>query len=93
MAKCISLLFLLELQSFLLKRDVAGIAIDTLSPDCLDNDFTIHKLILWAGKHIIENIADCSQLPPRGSYAIALPLRAESTESPIRIIALVPHSK
>lgn len=76
----------------LLKRNIAGIAIDTLSPDCLDPDFTVHKLILGAGKYIIENIADCSELPSRGSYAIALPLRAESsTESPIRIIALIPH--
>ena len=45
----------------LLKRNVAGIAIDTLSPDCLDPDFTVHTLILGAGKYIIENIADCSQ--------------------------------
>ena len=77
---------------FLLKRNIAGIAIDTLSPDCLDPDFTVHKLILGAGKYIIENIADCSQLPSRGSYAIALPLRMENgTESPIRIIALTPR--
>lgn len=76
---------------FLLKKNVSGIAIDTLSPDCLDPDFTVHKLILGAGKYIIENIADCSQLPAKGAYAIALPLRAENcTESPIRIIALVP---
>lgn len=75
----------------LLKREIAGIAIDTLSPDCLDPDFPVHKLILGAGKYIIENIGDCSQIPPVGSYAIALPLRSESTESPIRIIALVPR--
>lgn len=77
----------------LLERNIAGIAIDTLSPDCLDLDFTVHKLILGAGKYIIENVADCSELPERGSYAIALPLRAEDcTESPIRFIALIPRS-
>lgn len=76
----------------LLKRDIAGIAIDTLSPDCLDKGYPVHRLILGAGKYIIENIADCSLIPPKGSYAIALPLRTESTESPIRIIALVPHA-
>lgn len=85
--------FSAQATEFLLKRNIAGIAIDTLSPDCLDVDFTVHKLILGAGKYIIENIAGCSQIPPRGSYAIALPLRTESTESPIRIIVLVPHSK
>jgi kynurenine formamidase len=77
---------------FLLTRDIAGIAIDTLSPDCLDDTFPVHKLILGAGKYIIENIADCSQLPPKGAYVIALPLKAEeSTESPLRIVALIPN--
>lgn len=75
----------------LLKRQIAGIGIDTLSPDCLDQDYPVHKLILGAGKYIIENVGDCSQIPPKGSYAIALPLRAESSESPIRMIALVPR--
>ncbi|HEY4832630.1 MAG TPA: cyclase family protein [Waddliaceae bacterium] len=84
--------FSAESAEFLLKRNISGIAIDTLSPDCLDPDFTVHKLILGAGKYIIENVGDCLQLPAKGSYAIALPLRVEnSTESPIRIIALVPH--
>jgi kynurenine formamidase len=84
--------FSAESAELLLKRNISGIAIDTLSPDCLDPDFTVHQLILGAGKYIIENIADCSQLPPRGSYAVALPLRAEnSTESPMRIIALIPR--
>lgn len=77
----------------LLKREIAGIAIDTLSPDCQDPDFTVHKLILGAGKYIIENIADCGKLPKIGSYAIALPLKADNcTECPIRIIALVPRA-
>lgn len=85
--------FSAEAAELLLKRGVAGIAIDTLSPDCRDQEFPVHKLILGAGKYIIENIADCSHIPPKGSYAIALPLRAESTESPIRIIALVGGEK
>ncbi len=76
----------------LLKRDIAGIAIDTLSPDCLDSSFPVHRLMLGAGKYIIENIANCSQIPEKGSYIIALPLRAEaSTESPIRAVALIPN--
>lgn len=74
----------------LLKRNIAGLGIDTLSPDCLDQDFTVHRKILGQGKYIIENIGDCSGIPPRGSYAVALPLKMEAaTESPIRIIALV----
>jgi kynurenine formamidase len=77
---------------FLLKRNIAGIAIDTLSPDCRDTTYPVHKLMLGANKYIIENIADCSQIPPKGSFIIALPLRGEGmTESPIRIAALVPR--
>jgi kynurenine formamidase len=81
-----------ESAQLLMERNISGIAIDTLSPDCLNPDFPVHKIVLGAGKYIIENIGDCSQIPPRGSYAIALPIRAENaTESPIRIIALVPR--
>lgn len=73
----------------LLSRDVSGIAIDTLSPDCLDQNYPVHKLILGADKYIIENVADCSKMPARGGYAIALPLKAKgATESPIRLVGL-----
>lgn len=75
---------------FLLQRNIAGIAIDTLSPDCSDAKFSVHQVILGAGKYIIENIANCAAVPPRGSYVIALPLRAENaTESPVRIVCLI----
>ncbi len=79
--------------SFLLERDIVGLGIDTLSPDCLDPDFPVHKLILGAGKYILENIGDCSEVPQKGAYAIALPLRAqECTECPVRILAFVPSA-
>ena len=75
---------------FLLARDVAGIAIDTLSPDCLDHEFPVHQVMLGHGKYIIENVADCSKLPAHGAYCMALPLRVEGgTESPIRMVGLV----
>ncbi len=83
--------FSAEAAERLLKRDIAGIAIDTLSPDCLDSSFPVHRLILGAGKYIIENIENCSKLTPKESYVIAFPLRAEGcTESPIRAVALIP---
>ncbi len=75
----------------LLKRDIAGIAIDTLSPDCLDLTYPVHKLMLGSGKYIIENIADCKNMPPKGGYVIALPLYAkDATEAPTRMIGLIP---
>lgn len=84
--------FSAEAAKFLLKSEIAGIAIDTLSPDCLDHDFPVHQLILGKGKYIIENIANCSRIPPKGSYVIVLPMNMEgATESPIRAIALIPH--
>ena len=75
----------------LLQRNIAGLGIDTLSPDCLDLDFPVHKLLLGSGKYIIENMADCSKIPPQGAYILTLPLNIENaTECPVRIIALIP---
>lgn len=75
----------------LMQRDIAGIAIDTLSPDCLDSDFSVHKTVLGKGKYIIENIAGCEKMPPKGGFVIALPLKIQKgAEAPLRIIGLVP---
>lgn len=76
--------------AFLLEREISGLGIDTFSPDCLDLEYPVHRLILGAGKYIIENVADCSLVPSIGATAFALPLRAEElTECPIRLIALI----
>lgn len=73
---------------FLLKRQISGIGIDTLSPDCRDLSFPVHRLMLGAGKYIIENIADCSPMPRKGGFALALPLNIEATEAPMRLIGM-----
>lgn len=83
--------FSAEAAEILLERKVAGIAIDTLSPDCLDASFPVHKLILGQGKYIIENIAGCSSMPALGALVVALPLNMEdATEAPMRIVGIVP---
>jgi kynurenine formamidase len=75
----------------LLDRNIVGIGIDTLSPDRPDNGFPVHKAILGAGKYIIENVANASRLPAKGSYSLALPLKIkDGTEAPLRFIALIP---
>ncbi len=80
-----------ESAKYLLEKNIVGIGIDTLSPDCLDLTFPVHHLILGAGKYIIENLANCSQLPVIGSYAMVLPLKAQGiTESPVRAVGLIP---
>lgn len=78
-----------EAAQLLIERDIAGIAIDTLSPDCPDSGYPVHRLMLGQNKYIIENIAQADQLPPINSYVIALPLKINATESPLRIIGLL----
>lgn len=79
-----------EAAELLLERDVVGIAIDTLSPDCLDQTYPVHKIFLGAGRYIIENVADLKKMPPKGAYAIAFPLKAvNATECPIRLVGLI----
>lgn len=74
----------------LLTRDIAGIGIDTLSPDCPDKNFIVHQLLLGQGKIIVENIANAKLLPPKGAYLFVVPLKmAGATESPIRLIGLI----
>ncbi len=75
----------------LIKRGVAGIGIDTLSPDPYGGDYPLHVQLLGADKFILENLTNLDKLPKRGASLIALPLKiAEGTESPIRAIALIP---
>lgn len=84
--------FALDAAQLLLKQNVVGIAIDTLSPDGSDYTFPIHKLFLDAGKYLIENIANTDKLPPTGAFVIGLPLKIhDAVEAPMRIIALVPR--
>ncbi len=81
--------FSAEAVQLLIDRKVAGIALDTLSPDCPGSGDPVHRLILSKNKYIIENIANCDQLPAIGAYVIALPLKINATEAPVRIVGLV----
>lgn len=77
-----------ETAQLLLNREIAGLGIDTLSPDC-DLDFPVHKLLLGNEKYIVENMANCHLLPPKGAYALLFPLNMDSTESPMRAIGVI----
>ena len=81
--------FSVEAAQLLIQRNVAGIAIDTLSPDCPNTGYPVHRIMLSNNKYIIENIAYCNQLPSVGAYIIALPIKINATEAPLRIIGLV----
>jgi kynurenine formamidase len=58
-----------EACEFLLnERDVAGLAVDTLSLDHgPSTDFAVHKLWLGAGRWGLECVANLSKLPPAGA--------------------------
>ncbi len=74
----------------LLKRNIRGLGIDTLSADTGANGFPVHQAILGANKYLVENIANAKGLPPVGATCFVLPIKIkDGTEAPIRLIALV----
>lgn len=84
-----------EVAHLLLERRVAGLGIDTMSPDRpSEGTFPVHKLLLGNNKYILENVAQASSLPATGAYCLALPLKgSDCTEAPTRTVGLVPLSK
>lgn len=79
-----------EAAELLLSRNIAGIGIDTLSPDRPTEEFIVHQILLGAGKYIVENVANATKLPPTGAYSFTLPIKAsELTESPVRLLGLI----
>jgi kynurenine formamidase len=83
-----------EAAKLLLQKEIAGIGIDTLSPDGSNTDaFPVHECILGAGKYILENLAHLDRLPEAGAYALCLPPKLkDATESAVRVGALVPRN-
>lgn len=74
----------------LLERNIAGLGIDTLSPDAVGKSFPIHRMILGAGKYLVENVANAKNLPPIGANVFVMPMKIkEGTEAPVRMVALV----
>jgi kynurenine formamidase len=79
-----------ETATLLLKRNISGIGIDTLSADTGKNGFPVHNLILGAGKYLVENVANAKDLPETGFKIAILPMKiGEGTEAPIRLVAFV----
>ncbi len=72
------------------KRNIIGLGIDTLSPDCpIHNEYPVHNTVLGANKYIVENIVNAELLPPIGSYTFALPIKIQGgTEAPVRLVGL-----
>ncbi len=79
-----------ETATLLLKRNIAGIGIDTLSPDAGGKDFPVHRILLGAGKYIVENVANAERVPATGAEIMIMPMKIkDGTEAPIRMVAVV----
>lgn len=83
----------IEAALHLLKRNIIGLGIDTLSADTIKSGYPVHQAILGSGKYLVENIAYAAKMPPIGGYTLAAPIFIkEATEAPIRLLGLVPKT-
>jgi len=80
-----------EAGEFLLQeREVAGLAVDTLSLDFgASKEFAVHKLWLGAGKWGLECVANLSKLPPAGATVfVGAPKVSGASGGPTRVLAV-----
>lgn len=85
-----------EAAAWLIKeRQVKAVGIDTASIDYgQSTKFETHVELLSHNVPVFENLADLSNLPPRGFDIIALPMKiAGGTGGPLRVIAVLPASR
>ncbi|XP_075258391.1 isatin hydrolase-like [Convolutriloba macropyga] len=74
-------------------RNVKGVGIDGLAPECIDNDgYRLHTTLLPEGKLLLENVKSegMEKLPAKGSHLMIFPMHLkDGTGSPARIIAVL----
>jgi kynurenine formamidase len=72
------------------EREVAGLAVDTLSLDFgASKDFAVHELWLGAGKWGLECVANLSKLPPAGATVfVGAPKVLGASGGPTRVLAV-----
>jgi kynurenine formamidase len=78
----------------LLERKVGALGVDTASIDHgPSRDFIVHQIATAANIPGLENVANLGELPPTGTWVIALPMKiAGGSGGPVRIVALVPKA-
>lgn len=76
-------------------RQVKLVGIDTASIDYGQSTlFESHVTLFKANVPALENVADCSELPPHGFTLIALPMKIRGgSGGPVRIVAVVPAAE
>lgn len=82
-----------EAAAFLVDRGIVGLGVDTASIDHgPSRDFIVHQTASRANVYGLENLARLEELPEKGAFALALPLKiAGGSGGPLRIVALVPR--
>jgi kynurenine formamidase len=73
-------------------RKINAIGLDTPSIDYgQSSEFLAHRILCAASLTIYENLTNLDQLPPSGSFVIALPMKIKGgSGAPLRIIAMLP---
>jgi kynurenine formamidase len=76
-------------------RRVGALGVDTASIDHgPSRDFIVHQVAMAANVPGLENVAHLEQLPPRGAWVVALPMKiAGGSGGPTRIVALLPPER
>lgn len=71
------------------KRKIKALGLDTPSMDYgQSKDFKTHQILLGSNKPGFENVAHLDQLPTKGIYIMALPMKiGKGSGAPLRIIA------
>lgn len=77
------------------KRKIKALGLDTPSMDYgQSKDFKTHQILLGANKPGFENIAHLDQLPAKGIYVMALPMKiGKGSGGPLRIVAGISDEK
>jgi kynurenine formamidase len=75
------------------ERNVAAIGVDTASIDHgPSRDFVVHQIAAAANVPGFENLANLEEVPEKGAWVIALPMKiAGGSGGPLRIVALAPR--
>jgi kynurenine formamidase len=73
-------------------RSIGALGIDTPSIDFgQSSDFQTHVVLYGANIPGLENVMNIGELPPTGSFVLALPMKiAGGSGAPVRIVAFVP---
>lgn len=76
------------------ERRIKAVGLDTPSIDFgQSKDFMTHRILFANSVTAYENVAKLDELPPKGAWVVALPMKIKGgSGAPLRILALVPRS-